>query len=479
MVNKSYSGVPLMTSSERRFFDSHKGFAPYENPPSELGRWLQALVDYRRGNHQGGIYIDTSQEGRPVYHTTGPEELVSVRESLASCGIYNSPVSDNGGRYNVDIFDGNNDFIIERARDTLRSRSVRVLLPFAGESNTIADVIRYAGELVGIENVLAIDAGTQEAATYEARRTGARVADQKEVLRYVDWAQLKRLEIVPPKFPVPPRGSKGMTVYAGLVALESTMNLYDTSLVMHDTDIVNPGHSRRNGQHPEYHALEHLAIPLAYPVGDVHGVNLLKTGEGRNNEPWFAANNLICASSEDDDMVKLTTLLGTLGWPLSGERLLSGKLTVGDGVVDLTRHMHLATGMGVETGIDVYLTGVDVRGGARYFMQTANPNPKIENYYSPRDREYALITNCALFLTDISRQIERRGRLFHEWKEDDISDFNGRYGGRIRSISVPNPNDHHGNVLVDVTSDYVLPSMEMLRALDVVDWESVRHSVKS
>lgn len=451
------------------------GFVPTSYPPSEFGRNLQAWASHIQKESdaiEAGTFNGSNGALRPIYHSNGSSEMKPVLEAIDRTGVYNSIETQDEGQKNINILDPEHDYILERARLFLRSGAVTVLLPFASEAGTIGRDIHYAENVVGPQNVLAIDAGTQTEASVEARATGVPVVNQKDILQHVNWDYLKQEGILPPNFKL--KGAKGLTLAAGNLALESIGQLNKTLVVQHDTDIVNPGPGRQEEAVPgDYCALDHLAIPYAYPLQDatVRAVYNLRTGEGRNNEPWHMMTNNIAGLSEDEKMKVLGKALGTIAWPLTGERLVQG---------DLLRTFPRATGMETETQDNFCLTGIDLRDGKRGLMQVANPNPKTENKPSPRTREFAIVDQCCLWGQRLTQHIERTGRHPDQWNLEDIASFNRSFGGRLYTISVPSASDHHPNQSVEVRFGYLLPSIDQLRQLpDAVDWESIRQVVSN
>ena len=464
--------------TELDLLESHRGVIPHEYPPGELGGWLDQLVS-PQDSGESVVFMRTDElSSRPVYHGKPPD----VMGKIARVGVYNLYTA--AEQTNVaNILHPEASAILAQTREVLASGMFVGILPFASEAGNVGSVIRYATSRLGGNNVIAVDAGTQDEAGEEAReaasKTGALVVSQREILDAINWNELKKLGIIPEDFI--PKGAKGLTMYAGLVASEAMRILEKQFVMFHDTDIVNTGphegsHEARSG---DYAALEHLALPYAYPLddGQIYSSMLLKTGAGRNNEPWLLLANMLAKAAKrrgNAETAKLATLLGALGWPLSGERTLSGTVETHQGKIPLARAIPFSTGMGIETHIDVTLAGIDVKDGRRHVMQVANPNPKIENGESLDDREYALIAGCANYMGEVVDHIEEVGRGIIDWTPEDIGRFNEVSGGVGHDIFVPNKNEHHENAPVVIRTDYVLPSMQQLRDLGVVDWDKVQ-----
>ncbi|GEM_PF-6355841 len=467
---------PRMTPQELTFLEGHKGFVPYEHPPRELGTWLEALTNPdNRG--ETVLYMRTDDlSARPLYHGEAPP--LGVR--LGELGVYNSYKAGEGQRRNVNLLHPDATIVHDRARETLGSGRFTAILPFANEAGTVGGVIRYAASRLGGEHVLAVDAGTDANAAIEAseaaQRTGAHIVRQADILGAIDWDALKGLGILPKDFTL--KGAKGLTMYAGLIAAEAMGALDTQTVIFHDTDIVNAGPQDPDapGKSGEYSALEHLALPFSYPVdrGPIHSAMILRTGAGRNNEPWLWEARAIAKRNANPDIRKLSLLLGSLGWPLSGERTLGGTIQTPQGEIALARALPLAVGMGVETHMNIALAGLDVKNGRRSVMQVANPHAKIESRESPRDREYGLIYGCANYMGDAVEHIGNTGRGIIDWTAQDVANFNIIYGGQQDNVFVPSSDDHHGNKLVTIKTDYVLPSMQQLKELGVVNWDRVQ-----
>lgn len=478
--------VDIMPQVDRddvaEFMSLHPGFVPHLYPPTELGAILTELDQHRQKPPENVVFLTDTKGIRPEYHGNGSEPVENLRLALNHGGIYNSHDGEN-----INLHTDEARPVRDRAKEVLESGRVKVILPFASEAGSIGGVMRYAMGRVGKENVIAIDAETDPEAGLEAVETKGKVLKQKEVLGCVDWGKLKELGILPPQFSEPAKGAKGLTMYAGMLALEAQGALTpDTILAFHDTDIVNPGPQdpQAPGTEGEYSALDYLAIPYAFPPqgsSQIHGVYSLRTGAGRNNEPWTHTFNVLARSGsrmQDPIWYKYATLITTLGWPLTGERTLSGTVERNGEKVPLARALGWTTKMGIETYLNLALTGIDTRSEERQIMQVANPDPKLENRESPRDREFSIVDSVALFGYDMFEHSQATGRLPHEWTISDIAKFNQTYAQEAIQVSVPSRTDHHGNKIVDVNPDFILPSMQDLRDLDVVDWERLQQLVR-
>ncbi len=472
-----------LSVAEAAFLAEHSGFVPQRHP-TELGPLLGLSEGFV---HQGREFtlMEVHAGARPLYHHEMPKEQADISQAIAGMGVYNTVVDSNGSRGNVDIHSEVATAVHDRARETLANGQFTVILPFANEAGTIGKAMRHSASRVGKDNIIAIDAETDPLASSEAQATSEELGDadvvkQSDVLSGIDWDLLRREGIVPPDFQ--PKGAKGLTMYAGVIAAQALGQLDGKTVIFHDTDITNPGsEDAQRSESGSYGALEHLAIPYTYPLdsGTIHSTMIARTGTGRNNEPWLYQANMIAAMSHLPKMQRLAVLLGSLEWPLSGERTIGGNITSHDGSIKpLIHELAFPVGMGVETYMNIALAGIDAKTGRRSVFQVANPNPKLENRESPRDREYGLIFGCAKNLNFLARHVEETGKHVIDWDIDDIASFNQKHGGRRDMLSVPSPIDHQPNRVVSSGVDVLLPSISMLESLGAVNWDKVKGAIR-
>jgi len=463
--------------SVEAFLANNPGFIPSEYPPDKWGELADREIEHRLCNRPGVICMDAAGPTRNVYFERG---LAEIRDPLKNCRVYNQVTDPDSRRRNANILaeDEPSQAIQDHVLGYLRQKQPQVVLPFAGEKETIERGILYAADRVGMQNVLAVDTGVQPEATEKAKRTGVKVIDRRRVMECIDFELFKERGILPEWVQLPMDGHKGMNLYAALFALEA-MGLLNGRIVLGDTDIVQPGPIGRLGIEGEYCYLEHLAIPRVFPIGEAQdtGGYILRTGEGRNNEPLTLVYNLLpyLLSAEELQMIekepekfkkilKISIALATIGWPSTGERDFNGAI----------RRFPVAIGMDTETGWNFNQVGMGIEMGVRNIVQVANPNPKIENRPSPRDREFAMIFEFSAFAVSIAKMIWRTGKFLHEWDLDIISQYNHDFGGRKYAFFVPAAEDHHNVAYADTAVSYMLPSVQQARDLDAVDWTRLR-----
>lgn len=461
----------LQKDSVEQILRANPGLVPESYDPRSLGTWLNKEVDKKATIEEarehgstnntitnGTIHMDThNMEERPRYD--GPNQRLNM---LSRIGVYNSVVEKNGTVSNINMHDPENAPLLDLTREKLADGSFIVLLPYAAEPNTIQGCIDYAVSRVGKANVIAISAGVDEESDRKAQETGVTIIDQQAVMNSIDWNKLKEEKILPQRFPIPPKGSKGLTMLAGIIALKAIGKDQNTNVVFHDTDITNP---------EGYAALEHIALPYALPVGEIQSTYVARTGEGRNNEPWVLAGNMTGMSHLNPEMMKMSMLMGTFTWPLTGERALKASVA---------ETLPWSSGMGIETTLNVNMAGIDLKNGERGVMQVLNPNPKMEDRMSPRDREFAIVFRCAAQLQALTKDVNRFQTPLHEWSLQQIGEYNAWYGGVQTSQAVPSgANTHQPNSFVNMESDYILPSVEQLDALEAIDWEAIQDTINA
>lgn len=467
-------------SGESAFFGEHPDFIPRDFPVGNYGTWIKTSLGDNLLTQEGGLFDTATPQlvpgERPTYTTTPSTERARADRALAHVGVYNA-CNNNNSRYSIDLLSPGSEQVHARVLEELQNGSYAALIPFAVEPNTIGPAIQYAAGRIPEDNVFTVDAGVDPSSTQAAQRasetTGVNVVNQQEVLACIDWRALKDLGILPPHLLTPPKGNKGLTIYAGLLALEAAGKL-DKTVMLHDSDILNLGQrgNEHQGSYREFYSpLEYLVLPYVYPLSDIpaNAVMALRTGQGRYNEPLIRTANSIVNGNFSEHVRALALAYATLGWPITGERAIRG---------NLLRAMPLPTGIfGLESHINVALSSKDVQTGHKGVMQVAIPNQKRENRPSPRDREYSIVFGASTYLERLLAFIEQVGRDPLEWTLNDTAAFNQLYGGRLDRQFVPNRYEQQPNAPIYLASDFVLPSMVQLHQLGVVDWDRMQNAI--
>lgn len=441
---------------------------------------LESLLDSIAGREAGdsskrsgrivnvGRTLDPRMNGehRPDYDSKPVDQADAARSILASMNVFNPAVSSRGeaAQYNLNLHWPELRRLRESVLRTLASGDTAVVLPFAYEPHTVARDIQYVLERVPAHRVIAVDAGVDPTAAHRAQELlklhGNRLVSQAQVLRCIDWERLSVLCAVPLQVGGPgaglPAGTKGLTMLAGLVAAAFHHNPGTKQLAFHDTDIANPGH---------YNALEYLHLPLAMaPRETFSACSTAKTGPGRNNQTQSLMANQFADSPDKSALSRdLATILGTLIWPLTGERM---------GRLELLTQMPWTTGMSIETQWNAFFAGRALAARDLDVAQICNPHPKREDRPVAEDREFLLMDRCARWLGAVLEFTNISAKLPHAWGFEELKDFNLRFGGKnLRGYYQSAA--HEAQVGRATTSDYMLPSVAQLDAAGLINREGL------
>lgn len=390
---------------------------------------------------------------RPLYSLFKDGELDRLQSQLANLLLYNQPIGDDGAPHPYDIMSDDMQPIRNKVEQEMREANVRVLVPFAGEEESIAGVLRYCSKAVGTNKVIAIDAGRSETSTLLAVQSGVTMVNESEAFAQFQLDKLKEAQILPENFEL--KGSKSLTLLAGLFELEKQYQRGDinddTMIIFHDSDITNP---------EEYAGLHYLFLPMIfYPEGyPPRSVHMAKTGKGRNNEPLFSMIS-DCMNSQDEEIEKLGYSMAGLIWPLAGERAMRWK--------DL-RKCIWSNAMGIETLLDVQLAGMDTEDGKRLLFQVANRIPKSENRPSLPHREMGMIMGLERLFKDLKTAAKAAGDkkaiLPHNWNLANIALYNQRFGGETFAMAFGDneTSETQASYIQQGIVDFILPSIEQM-----------------
>lgn len=456
------------------------GLAPNHHP-DRLASLITELINritILETTKTGQVYWGAQEGARPIYSLVRDEKLLRAYRELAELMVYNQPRDAKGKPHPFDINAIDMEPVRGKVEQELKRANLRVVVPFAGEDESIGGILKYCIGMVGNEKVIAADARKSTVSTDIARKSGAILIDEQEVLGHLDIERLKTDGVLPPNFEL--RGSKALTLLAGMFELEKqhqrglalkqkldvaeiTEDEYtsainrgeiindDTMIIFHDSDITNP---------EEYNALTYLWLAKVFSPENhtPRAIHMAKTGPGRNNEPMFTAISDYM-NSKDPQIRELGFALAGLIWPLAGERAMRWE--------DLRKCLW-TNGMGIETILDLQFGIRDVETGERGLSQVANRIPKRENRPAAPDREMGMI-NTLQRLADALKDAmkgdnDRRTRLLTQWDVHDIAEFNRRFAGRTFQMGVGEfeTDEAHPNFIQSGIVDYVLPSIQLL-----------------
>lgn len=450
------------------FMQEHKDFVPTKYNPRVHGQAIEQFLDPSAVSDESTLIDANVAPGeRASYNGHFSPFERAVAEMIMNTGVYNANMHPSGYEYNVPIQYPDAEAMHKRSLEALKALPISVVAPFAVEPETIQGVLRYSASRVGRENTFGLDAGIDPNSGKLARETGLNIFDQRMILSHVDIQELVNQGILPDIEEL--KGSKGLTMFAALIMLYALGRLDGQYVAFHDTDIVNCGPSDGSrGSIEDYAALDYLGLPFAFPVGEINAVHIGRTGPGRNNESWHGENQHYLSKDMPHDVRRLAHNIAPLMWPLTGERLIKG---------DVLKRMPWAVDMNIETLLDFTLAGLNVESGEQRVMQVANPAQKIENRESTDPREWGMIYGCEKTLRTYYDMYRGTGRLAHQWDIGDIQYYNHIYGNRSDVTATKAAAQHMPNTLQKVVRGVLMPSIEQMLELGVIDIEGLQKAL--
>src|SRR3989344_7572647 len=392
---------------------------------------------------------------------------------------------------------------------------IRVIIPFVTEPQA-GLAVEYNAQLVGTENIVAIESGTIHPDKQEKRRRaiahvqdkGVEVYNQRDVVDRIPWRKLREIGALRSPEPhegetseqfhiryeqemdLPPEASKGLTLFAGVATLYakdrnariirdqggtagSDFNPHDileddTIIMLHDSDIGNQW---------DYDATTHAAgFPVAFPPsqGQFRSAQMAFLGRGRNNEPIAGEVNVLANLGYTPIERKLGRALQPIIWHLTGERWFRW----GD-----LKKKPFATGMGEETVDNFFMAGQTITEGSELRAQITAVEPKRE--YDPvtnepeeslPDREFDMVYMLQIYYQAIARACAENDAYLHQWTIEDYARFNRTFGGRFVFNTVNGPLSDHSDPRQMASAkaakvkrlDQIIPPLALLDALDLL-----------
>lgn len=361
-----------------------------------------------------------------------------------------------------------------------RENGVRVWLPCHAEPGAAHLNLAYAAEMVDSSRITCVNTNryqdprvlmTQQDLGRQAHNApDVTLGLQDRLLACVDWAQVEehfclQLQRDDMGQVVAPAGSKGMTLLAIALVEEARQTMKGSYVLMHDTDIINPW---------QYNAIEYMSVPLHQGNGAPAlidrergwgAVYLARTGQGRNNQPVHGALNGILSDRNEDALSReLAANCLLTPWLLTGERMIRG---------DLMRRMPWVNDMTIESQINVLLAGEARHRGKLSIAHVMNPMPKIENADVAASREWRMINYCAQHHRDLIQACSSHGLVPAAWTDREIRLWNTGFA-RFNSVgTITNDASHTANTAYASSRPWMLPSIDMLRQMHLVDWSRV------
>jgi hypothetical protein len=351
---------------------------------------------------------------------------------------------------------------------------VQVWLPCHSEPGVANMNVDYAANAVHPSRVLCVNTNRRENA--EVRRTqrylghsGIQYPDvafglQDEILACIDWRRASHLFHIPLTNDGHPQAqAKGLTLLALALIAEARNGLRQGFVAFHDTDIINPD---------EYLALDYLTVPLwaaenGMNPSDLLGVYVARTGHGRNNQPIHSALNAIVAEPGGEERRlarELAVNISLAPWPITGERMIRA---------DALRRLPWTNDMTIESQINVMLAGEAVARGAFTTAHVMNPHPKFECADVTVEREWKMMNYCAHHHRVVIEHCNAIDKVLGAWTPADIKVFNERTSERIIPGIITNDAGATGSIAYATRPAYMLPSVEMLTELGLVNLDAV------
>jgi hypothetical protein len=460
---------------------------------------------------------------RPERNAVASEVYQSVAHQLLRQGVYNVAY-DAGGRPigHLDLKGAPEirNMIDIKLAELAVAGKLRIVLPFVDELQARLSV-EYNKELVGPENIIAVEAGTQKPdrqqkrfrAIAQVQQEGVGVVPQADIITKINWRAAREAGIFrkPEQLPgetdeqfqdryeqemdSPLEGAKGLTMFAAVVQLYSKDKLArqikadkgiegidynphdiltdDTIIMFHDTDIGNP---------TMYDATRHaVGFPITFPPEGKSFITgqTARLGRGRNNEPIAGEVNRIANLGMTPLERQLGTALQPLIWHLTGERWVTwGEL----------KKMPFAPGMGIETVINFYTASRTLEEGSELRAQVPVVERKRE--YNPitgedeesyPDREFDMVYMLQIYYSALARYTSETGRLLTQWDVADISRFNETFGGMFvfNTVNGPLSDDNNERKVISTKEpkvkrlDPLIPSVEMMDALGLLPTDAI------
>jgi hypothetical protein len=362
----------------------------------------------------------------------------------------------------------------EELRHVRNQHGIQVWLPCHAEPGVANMNVDYAAQEVSPASVSCVNTNRRDnSAVRETQRYLARsieqypevtVGLQDAVLRCVDWRRIAEVFHIPLGSDNMPEGqAKGLTLLALALIAEARGRLGSGFVALHDTDIINPR---------EYLALDYMTIPLWAPgeggdLGNLLGIYVARTGPGRNNQPIHAVLNGILAEpggSTRSLARELAINVLMMPWPLTGERMIRAHVL---------RRLPWTNDMTIESQINVMLAGEAVSRRAFTTAQVMNPHPKFECADVSLDREWRMMNYCAHYHRVLIERCNLIGKVLGDWTATDIKDFNQATQSSSIVGVITNDAGATGSIAFATRPPYMLPSVEMLRGMNLVDLDAV------
>jgi hypothetical protein len=444
------------------------------SPEEHFVKLIDAALEERGAysKQSNGSVEGTLEEGkRPDYYKAN-RGVFHANALVAKSGVYNqvhfykgNGVEPKGLSYNINLSWPELAQVRNACVSRLQQGDFYAVLPFHSEPHTVDLNVLYATGILG-SNTLLVSTGkckiSEAIASHAGSKEGARIVRQNEIFDCVDW------NVVSKKFGVPimpdngpPPGNKGLTVYAGLIAMHAMGKLESQKVLFSDTDFTHPA---------EYDSFAYLALPfILNPDLNPKMVMTARTGPGRNNEMWTSRVRAIANDQSNVDVArKIALICESLVWPLGGNRMVSGEM--------LSR-IPWTTAMGLETQMNIFAASEQIthRSANQLTAQVCNPSAVRERGVADPEREFAHIEHCARWADLVIKRAGKTDKPLNEWEQKHVAIFN-RHDIK-NTVGLFQSNYLSKQALQQLAPEYMLPSIDMLIAANAVDWNKVRSRI--
>jgi hypothetical protein len=140
---------------------------------------------------------------------------------------------------------------------------------------------------------------------------------------------------------------------------------------------------------------------------------------------------------------------------------------------DVLRRLPWTNDMTIESQINVMLAGEAVSRQAFTTAQVMNPHPKFECADVSVDREWRMMNYCAHYHRVVIEHCNLIGKVLSDWTAADIRDFNRATQTNSIVGVITNDAGPTGSIAFATRPPYMLPSVEMLKEMDLVDFHAV------
>lgn len=398
---------------------------------------------------------------RPFYAVVQEDSLSPQFRDLMRLGVYNRAQL-NGNPKDVDAINFWTDEVSTRREQILSAlpqSNIRVFVPFVGEKESLTRVLNYSKERLGDPNkIIAGDAGKNARSRIIAEETGVVIADQRSNLQRIDWQKLVDDGIIPHQIlneQGVPEGLKGLNFINMMVELHDAelrgeVN-DDTWIAFIDSDIMNCSDVEPTKQYDPLLYMGHVMLDDQEKGLNLRGIQIGKTGVGRNNHLTHHRFDDMMNSS-NEATAKLGLAVVPYVWALTGERAYRWGA--------LKRFLN-SKDMLPETTYDLSSAQEDLHERRRGTAQILVDPPKIECANSPSDREFGMLANLAFSAKEMKTASKENGR--YDWTLEDIAYYNKRFGGRPRGQTVTIDEMTAPRALQVAFGDVLIPSWDALK----------------